>query len=345
MGKRKTKRKPQAKIREKLDTQFNCLFCNHEKSVTAKLNKSTGVGDIKCRICQASWQCNITPLSHPIDVYSEWIDACEEQNQATSPVAQSPALPSPFGIGRSGGNLLNRIQGGGSNDNFFATTPTQARAAPRGVPVGDDEEDDLFGDAGVEDDYDEDDRFGHDDAHATAGLSHRSRTSRSPEYESERDHGRTSGGGGGSRHGDNGHDDDDNEDDAIREREADEAVANAIMASGPLTSGGAQEDRYDDDDKDGPSGGHDGDPEPALSKHARRPFDKNRFGDEEEEEDEEEFEEREEENPSKERSGGDDEDDLDLEDDDLARPQHVTAAAKRRPVRNVPDDDEDDDAE
>ncbi|KAI7833614.1 hypothetical protein BX661DRAFT_168762 [Kickxella alabastrina] len=56
MGKRKSSRKVVKKERPKLDTTFDCLFCNHEKSIHAAINH----------------------LSAAIDVYSEWIDACEE---------------------------------------------------------------------------------------------------------------------------------------------------------------------------------------------------------------------------------------------------------------------------
>ena len=37
MGKRKSARKPQAKVRLTLDRQFTCLFCNHEKAIDCKL--------------------------------------------------------------------------------------------------------------------------------------------------------------------------------------------------------------------------------------------------------------------------------------------------------------------
>ena len=39
MGKRKAKRKapPKKKFLEKLDTQFNCPFCNHERSCEVKM--------------------------------------------------------------------------------------------------------------------------------------------------------------------------------------------------------------------------------------------------------------------------------------------------------------------
>jgi hypothetical protein len=39
MGKRKTRKKPQAKRKnvEALETQFNCPFCNHERSCEVKM--------------------------------------------------------------------------------------------------------------------------------------------------------------------------------------------------------------------------------------------------------------------------------------------------------------------
>merc|ERR1712071_173204 len=42
MGKKKSKRKPPTKRKaiEPLDTQFNCPFCNHEKSCEVKIDKT-----------------------------------------------------------------------------------------------------------------------------------------------------------------------------------------------------------------------------------------------------------------------------------------------------------------
>ncbi|KAG0022832.1 hypothetical protein BGZ80_011041 [Entomortierella chlamydospora] len=56
MGKRKSSRKPQAKVKKTLDTQFDCVACFHEKSINCKL--------------------------HAVDVYHDWIDACEAVNAA-----------------------------------------------------------------------------------------------------------------------------------------------------------------------------------------------------------------------------------------------------------------------
>ncbi|KAF3986519.1 hypothetical protein FT663_03782 [Candidozyma haemuli var. vulneris] len=78
MGKRKAAAKPQKKIKVKLDTTFRCLFCNHEKSVICTLDKKNGVGDLACKICGQSFQTAINSLSQPVDIYSDWIDACED---------------------------------------------------------------------------------------------------------------------------------------------------------------------------------------------------------------------------------------------------------------------------
>ncbi|CAH2351212.1 transcription elongation factor 1 [[Candida] railenensis] len=78
MGKRKSSAKPQKKIKQVLDTTFSCLFCNHEKSVICTLDKKNGLGELHCKICGQSFQTAINSLSQPVDIYSDWIDACED---------------------------------------------------------------------------------------------------------------------------------------------------------------------------------------------------------------------------------------------------------------------------
>ncbi|KAI2643470.1 transcription elongation factor [Xylaria nigripes] len=79
MGKRKkSSRKPQGpKKREGLAKEFTCLFCNHEKSVSVKLDKKIGVGHLSCAVCGQKFQCGIHTLMEAIDVYSEWVDAAD----------------------------------------------------------------------------------------------------------------------------------------------------------------------------------------------------------------------------------------------------------------------------
>ncbi|KAI1106102.1 Elf1-domain-containing protein [Jackrogersella minutella] len=79
MGKRKkSSRKPQGKKKnDPLPTVFTCLFCNHEKSVTVKIEKKLGIGELECKVCGQRFQCGVNYLSAPVDVYSEWIDAAD----------------------------------------------------------------------------------------------------------------------------------------------------------------------------------------------------------------------------------------------------------------------------
>ncbi|CAG8503080.1 486_t:CDS:2 [Paraglomus brasilianum] len=79
MGKRKSKRKPAPKMKLVLDTQFDCIYCSHKRSIEIKMDKQTRVGNLVCRVCGVQFQAPINSLSDPIDVYSEWIDAAESK--------------------------------------------------------------------------------------------------------------------------------------------------------------------------------------------------------------------------------------------------------------------------
>ncbi|KAF9946740.1 hypothetical protein BGZ72_011192 [Mortierella alpina] len=80
MGKRKSARKPQGRVKKTLDTQFDCVSCFHEKSINCKLDFDQKVGHLQCRMCGVSYTCAINYLSHAVDVYHDWIDACESVN-------------------------------------------------------------------------------------------------------------------------------------------------------------------------------------------------------------------------------------------------------------------------
>ncbi|CAI8012861.1 Transcription elongation factor 1 homolog [Geodia barretti] len=82
MGRRKSKRKapPKKRMTGPLDTQFTCPFCNHEKSCEVKLDRQRNTGLITCRVCLEDFQTPINYLSEAVDVYSDWVDACESAN-------------------------------------------------------------------------------------------------------------------------------------------------------------------------------------------------------------------------------------------------------------------------
>jgi len=82
MGRRKTRRKViKKKIDNKLPNTFKCPFCSHESSVECSIDKAKEIGRITCRICDVNYTTEINELTAAIDVYSEWIDQCEEQNR------------------------------------------------------------------------------------------------------------------------------------------------------------------------------------------------------------------------------------------------------------------------
>ncbi|MDA9097363.1 transcription elongation factor 1 family protein [bacterium] len=72
---------PPKKVAPKVDTMFTCPFCNHDKAVVAKMDHLTEKGLVECTVCGQKYTCNITHLSEPIDVYSDWIDACDKANK------------------------------------------------------------------------------------------------------------------------------------------------------------------------------------------------------------------------------------------------------------------------
>lgn len=90
MGKRKRATKPPPKKKTaKLPKIFDCPFCWHEKSVECYIQRDDNLGKIECRVCGVKFTCNIHSLDEEIDVYSKWIDACEEANTKKSTVPQS----------------------------------------------------------------------------------------------------------------------------------------------------------------------------------------------------------------------------------------------------------------
>lgn len=81
MAKRKSKQASVSrKVTTPLDIMFNCPFCNHERSCEVRSDKTKNIARIVCNICNEEFTTNITYLSEPIDVYSDWIDACEQAN-------------------------------------------------------------------------------------------------------------------------------------------------------------------------------------------------------------------------------------------------------------------------
>ncbi|KIR28855.1 hypothetical protein I309_02350 [Cryptococcus deuterogattii LA55] len=104
MGKRKAAKKPVAKKKaEPLSSVFKCLFCNHDKAVNVKLDKATMFGHLHCKVCGQKYSTPINNLSAAVDVYCDWVDACEDIRQQQPPKQRAPRGPDPLTHGQAGG--------------------------------------------------------------------------------------------------------------------------------------------------------------------------------------------------------------------------------------------------
>ncbi|KAK0259390.1 hypothetical protein LTR29_007986 [Friedmanniomyces endolithicus] len=69
--------------RDPLATSFKCPFCDHDTSVTVSIDRKTCIGTLDCRNCGQHYQSSsdMRSLMQAVDVYYEWIDACEIVNE------------------------------------------------------------------------------------------------------------------------------------------------------------------------------------------------------------------------------------------------------------------------
>uniref|UniRef100_M8C6P4 Transcription elongation factor 1 homolog n=1 Tax=Aegilops tauschii TaxID=37682 RepID=M8C6P4_AEGTA len=58
-----------------------CPFCNHPDSVACTIDLKLYVITAVCYVCQEVYHTTAHYLTEPVDVYHDWIDACEMANQ------------------------------------------------------------------------------------------------------------------------------------------------------------------------------------------------------------------------------------------------------------------------
>lgn len=75
-----------------------------------------GTGSLSCRICDASFQMPIHHLHEPIDVFSEWLDACEAAEKGHGGGAQGDAGEDLLGAGLGAASGTGRDGVGNSRD-------------------------------------------------------------------------------------------------------------------------------------------------------------------------------------------------------------------------------------
>ncbi|KAI4995621.1 hypothetical protein ZWY2020_035524 [Hordeum vulgare] len=64
----------------KLDTSF-AAFCNHPDGVACTIDLKLFVASAVCYVCQEAYHTAAHHLTEPVDIYHEWIDACEKANE------------------------------------------------------------------------------------------------------------------------------------------------------------------------------------------------------------------------------------------------------------------------
>ena len=45
------------------------------------MDRARSVGSVRCNVCMEEFQTTINYLSETVDVYADWIDACEKANE------------------------------------------------------------------------------------------------------------------------------------------------------------------------------------------------------------------------------------------------------------------------
>jgi transcription elongation factor Elf1 len=80
MGKRKS-RMSKLLAQPKLETTFMCPFCNNADSVECVIHVKEMYAVLSCFVCKGRYYTEADPLTEPVDVYSEWFDACVELNR------------------------------------------------------------------------------------------------------------------------------------------------------------------------------------------------------------------------------------------------------------------------
>ncbi|SGZ27114.1 BQ5605_C025g10058 [Microbotryum silenes-dioicae] len=119
MGKRSSAKKPQTRVKLTLDKTFKCMFCQHNGTITCKIDNKTKVGRLDCKDCAQHFETDINHLTEPIDIYAEWIDACRAVNPEGTRLqhrGQAPAVVRSNPTSTQGTNAAGGKKRRGSHD-------------------------------------------------------------------------------------------------------------------------------------------------------------------------------------------------------------------------------------
>ena len=92
---------------------FKCPFCNHDASCEVKLDRAAETGNINCRVCGETFQCRVTYMSDPVDVFCEWVDELERaRGGGASGAAAAAGRRDSVDAGIGGGSAAGESEDG-----------------------------------------------------------------------------------------------------------------------------------------------------------------------------------------------------------------------------------------
>jgi transcription elongation factor Elf1 len=92
MGKRKSRTVVKTAAAPKVMKTFDCPFCSHDNSIEVKMERTKGIGTLHCRICSVRFRKRLSSLTKEVDIYCEWIDLAEAENDPDSQKKDVPGL-------------------------------------------------------------------------------------------------------------------------------------------------------------------------------------------------------------------------------------------------------------
>eukprot|EP00916_Digyalum_oweni_P019481 GHVL01032404.1.p1 GENE.GHVL01032404.1~~GHVL01032404.1.p1 ORF type:complete len:100 (+),score=16.52 GHVL01032404.1:29-328(+) len=86
MGRRKSRAIVKKGPPSKLSTSFDCPYCGMERTIEVKMDRKSNLASLKCTntSCQCHenvWQSRISYLDEAVDIYHNWIDECQGENE------------------------------------------------------------------------------------------------------------------------------------------------------------------------------------------------------------------------------------------------------------------------
>ena len=71
------------------ETQFTCLFCHHDKSVSVRINRKEGVAQLLCKVCDQRYQSKANRTCLSPSAWDSFLTACVQTSLSPSTSTRS----------------------------------------------------------------------------------------------------------------------------------------------------------------------------------------------------------------------------------------------------------------